>query len=58
MTSEAANEARVAMRKAAGEDGIDKVMSEHGADVIVAPMDSPISTIAALAGMYTYMVRT
>ncbi|KAJ5633529.1 hypothetical protein N7528_001371 [Penicillium herquei] len=40
----------MAMRKAAGEDGIDKVLNEFGLDVIVTPMDSPISTVAALAG--------
>ena len=38
------------MKRRAGEEGIDKIMSEFGVDAIVAPMDSPISTVAALAG--------
>lgn len=39
------------MKKRAGEEGIDKMLSEFGLDAVVAPMDSPISTVAALAGM-------
>ncbi|KGO70257.1 Amidase [Penicillium italicum] len=50
MSPEVANEARIAMKKAAGEDGIDKILNEFGLDVIVTPMDSPISTVTALAG--------
>ncbi|KAJ5724815.1 amidase signature enzyme [Penicillium malachiteum] len=50
MSPDIANEARMAMRKVVGEDGIDKVLNEFGLDVIISPMDSPISTVAALAG--------
>lgn len=38
------------MKRRAGEEGIDKILSEFGVDAIVAPMDSPIFTVAALAG--------
>ncbi|KAL8899541.1 MAG: hypothetical protein Q9192_001519 [Flavoplaca navasiana] len=44
------NEARQEMKRRAGEEGIDKILSEFGVDAIVALMDSPISTVAALAG--------
>ncbi|KAI1427349.1 putative amidase [Xylaria sp. FL1777] len=40
----------VAIRKAAGPGNIDRVLQEHGLDVIIAPSDSPCSTAAALAG--------
>ncbi|KAL8828713.1 MAG: hypothetical protein Q9170_006482 [Blastenia crenularia] len=42
-------EARREMKKKPGKGGIDSVLSELRLDAIMAPMDSPISTVAALA---------
>ncbi len=39
-----------AIRKTAGPDNIDHALQKHGLDVIIAPADSPITTVAALAG--------
>lgn len=39
-----------ALRKAAGPDNIDHALKKYGLDVIIAPTDSPITTVAALAG--------
>lgn len=44
------------MKKRAGEEGIDKTISDFGLDAIIAPMDSPISTVAALAGEQPFTV--
>jgi len=38
------------MKKRAGEEGIDRMLSEFGLDAVIAPMDSLISTVVALAG--------
>lgn len=54
MTPEVVEEARKAAKKAAGNEGIFKVMDEYGLDVIASPTDGPISTIAALAGKASY----
>lgn len=43
-------EAVVQIRKLAGPENIDRVLGEHDLDVIIAPSDSPISGVAALAG--------
>lgn len=43
-------EAVVQIRKLAGPDNIDRVLGEHELDVIIAPSDSPISGVSALAG--------
>ncbi|KAL8849114.1 MAG: hypothetical protein Q9221_005883 [Calogaya cf. arnoldii] len=48
--------AREEMKKRAGEEAIDKILSEFGLDAIIAPTDSPISTVAALAGYPTATV--
>ncbi|KAI4101518.1 MAG: hypothetical protein LQ339_005015 [Xanthoria mediterranea] len=45
--------ARQAMKHRAGKDGIDKTLSDFNLDAIIAPIDSPISTVAALAGYPT-----
>lgn len=37
------------IRKAAGPDNIDHVLKKYGLDVIVAPTDSQITTVASLA---------
>jgi amidase len=39
-----------AMKKEAGPDNIDQALKKHGLDVIIAPTDSPITTVAAHAG--------
>lgn len=31
-------------------DGISKVMSEHGLDIIVGPMDSPLCSLSSASG--------
>lgn len=38
------------IRKAAGPDKIDYTLKKHGLDVIIAPTDSQITAVAALAG--------
>jgi amidase len=40
----------LAIRNAAGLENIDRALKKHGLDVIIAPTDSPITTVAALAG--------
>lgn len=42
--------AKAAMKELAGRQGIDKMLDEYKLDAIVGPMNSPISTFAALAG--------
>ncbi len=44
-------DAVAAVRKAAGPGNIDRVLQEHDLDVIIAPSDSPLTTVAAIAGM-------
>ncbi|KAL8947465.1 MAG: hypothetical protein Q9222_006259 [Ikaeria aurantiellina] len=39
-----------AMRKAAADDGLGKAIDDHKLDALIAPTDSDISTVAALAG--------
>ena len=39
------------MRNEAGKEGLGRAIDDHNLDVLVAPTDSPISTVAALAGM-------
>ncbi|KAI4280164.1 MAG: hypothetical protein L6R38_004658 [Xanthoria sp. 2 TBL-2021] len=48
--------ARQEMKRRAGEEGVDKMLSQFGLDAIIAPMDSPISTVAALAGEQPFTV--
>lgn len=43
-------EAVVQIGKLAGPENIDRVLGEHDLDVILAPSDSPISGVSALAG--------
>lgn len=50
MSEDVLRKAREYVKKMAGEEGIDKVMSQFGLDAIVAPADSPIHTLAAMAG--------
>lgn len=38
-------------RRVAGSDGVGKVLADHGLDVIVALLDSPICAIATAAGL-------
>lgn len=51
-------EAVVQIRKLAGPENIDRVLGEHDLDVIIAPSDSPISGVAALAGEIPCEVNT
>jgi hypothetical protein len=41
------------VKNAAGRDGIFKVMDDLDLDVVGAPTDGPISTLAAMAGRST-----
>ncbi len=40
-------------RRMSRQEGIDKVMKEHDVNIIVAPSDSPLYVMAALAGSYS-----
>jgi hypothetical protein len=40
------------MREQAGTEGLGKAIDDNELDVRIAPTDSPISTVAALAGMF------
>lgn len=51
---EIVSQALKAMRKEAGTEGLGKAIDESDLDVLVAPTDSPISTVAALAGMFQH----
>lgn len=48
-STEDCERAKAAMKELAGREGIDKVLDEYQLDVIVGPMDSPMSTLAACA---------
>ncbi|KAH7397975.1 amidase signature domain-containing protein [Cadophora sp. MPI-SDFR-AT-0126] len=41
---------KASMRQLGGPDGIDRAMKEHQVDVIIAPSNSPVSSISAAAG--------
>lgn len=50
ISDEKLQQVRSAMRTAAGPEELDRIMQERGLDAIIAPMDSPIATLAALSG--------
>lgn len=54
MAPEVVEDARRAAKRAAGNEGLFKVMDEYGLDFIASPTDGPICTIAALAGKTSY----
>jgi len=50
--SETVSEALKAMRELAGPKEIDRILKENGVDLIIAPMDSQITTLGALSSEY------